>query len=96
MQEEDLLLVQEEDLLPVQEEDLLVQDEDLRLAKDEHLIVFSSCTRRYIAFNGKVEDNQKKHFSPELSKEPCGVICYHHWYLRASLEGEKKLFRDEK
>ena len=37
----------------------------------------------------------KKHFFPELSGDLWGVICYHHWYPRAGLEGpEKKFFRD--
>ena len=34
----------------------------------------------------------KKHFFPELSGELWGVICYHHWYLRAGLEGPEKSF----
>ena len=38
----------------------------------------------------------KKHFFPELSGDLWGVTCYHHWYLRAGLEGpEKRFFRDE-
>ena len=32
----------------------------------------------------------KKHFFPELSGDLWGVICYHHWYLRAGLEGPEK------
>ena len=32
----------------------------------------------------------KKHFFPELSGDLWGVICYHHWYLRAGLEGQTK------
>ena len=34
----------------------------------------------------------KKHFFPELSGDLWGVICYHHWYLRAGLEGPEKSF----
>ena len=32
----------------------------------------------------------KKHFFPELSGDLWGVICYHHWYPRAGLEGREK------
>ena len=32
----------------------------------------------------------KKHFFPELSRDRWGVICYHHWYPRAGLEGREK------
>ena len=32
----------------------------------------------------------KKHFFPELSGDLWGVICYHHWYPRAGLEGSEK------
>ena len=38
----------------------------------------------------KVEDGQKNIFFPELSRDLWGVICYHHWYLRAGLEAQKK------
>ena len=34
----------------------------------------------------------KKHFFPELSGDLWGVICYHHWYLRAGLEGPEASF----
>ena len=34
----------------------------------------------------------KKHFFPELSGDLWGVICYHHWYPRAGLEGPEKSF----
>ena len=38
----------------------------------------------------------KKYFSPELSGDLWGVICYHHWYPRAGLEGgEKEYFSKE-
>ena len=33
----------------------------------------------------------KKHFFPELSGDLWGVICYHHWYPRAGIEGRKKI-----
>ena len=44
------------------------------------------------------DENQKvvtkkiryKTFSPELSGDLWGVICYHHWYPRAGLEGPEK------
>ena len=32
----------------------------------------------------------KKHFFPEMFGDLWGVICYHHWYPRAGLEGQKK------
>ena len=32
----------------------------------------------------------KKHFFLELFGDLWGVICYHHWYPRAGLEGRKK------
>ena len=80
MQKEDLVLAQEEDLLLLQEEDpLLAQEEDLLPAQEED----------------KEQSTEKpklveKHFSPELSRNLWGVICYHHWYPRAGLEGREK------
>ena len=38
----------------------------------------------------------KKHFFPELSGDLWGVICYHHWYLRAGLEGREKSYFSKK
>ena len=35
----------------------------------------------------------KKHFFPELFGDLWGVICYHHWYLRAGSEGREKVLR---
>ena len=32
----------------------------------------------------------KKHFFPEMFGDLWGVICYHYWYLREGLEGQKK------
>ena len=32
----------------------------------------------------------KKHFFPEMFGDLWGVICYHHWYPRAGLEGREK------
>ena len=37
----------------------------------------------------KVEDGQKNLFL-EMLGDLWGVICYHHWYLRASLEAQNK------
>ena len=78
--QEDLLPVQEEDLLLVQEEDiLLVQEENPLLEQDEN--------------NEKHPEKLKmvqKLFLLELSEDLWGVICYHHWYLRAGLEAQKK------
>ena len=34
----------------------------------------------------------KIYFFPKLSRDLWGVICYHHWYLRAGLEGPEKDF----
>ena len=33
----------------------------------------------------------EKHFFPELSGDLWGVICYHHWYPRAGLEGGEEI-----
>ena len=38
----------------------------------------------------KVEDGQKTFF-PEMFGDFPGAICYHHWYLRAGLEPQKKI-----
>ena len=38
----------------------------------------------------------KKHFFPELSGDLWGVICYHHWYPRAGLEGREKTYFSKK
>ena len=32
----------------------------------------------------------KKHFFPKMFGDLWGVICYHHWYPRAGLEGREK------
>ena len=32
----------------------------------------------------------EKHFFPEMFGDLWGVICYHHWYPRACLEGREK------
>ena len=83
MHEEDLLLVQEEDLLLVQEEDvLLVQGEDLLL----DLLLTQEEDKEWLPEKLKMV---KKSIFPELSGDLWGVICYHHWYLRAGLEGQK-------
>ena len=37
----------------------------------------------------KVEDGQKTLFFPEMFGDLWGVICYHHWYPRAGLEGRE-------
>ena len=34
----------------------------------------------------------KKHFFPEMFGDLWGVICYHHWYPRAGLEGPEKSY----
>ena len=84
MQEEHLLLALEKDLLLAQEEDLpLAQDEDLLLAQEEDLLAQDE-DKEWSPEKSKMV---KKHFFPELSGDLWGVICYHHWYLRAGLEG---------
>ena len=40
----------------------------------------------------KSERWSQKHFSPEVSRDLWGVICFHHWYLRTSLEGQGEKF----
>ena len=79
VQEADLLLAQEEDLLLVQDP-LLAQD-DLLPAQEEN--------KKWSPEKLKMV---KKHFFPELSGDLWGVICYHHWYLRTSLEPQTKFF----
>ena len=69
--------MQEEDLLLAQEEDLLLaQEEDLLLAQEEDKELSPEKLKMV-----------KNLFLPELSGDLWGVICYHHWYLRAGLEG---------
>ena len=43
----------------------------------------------------KVENGQKTLF-PENVWGPWGVICYHHWYPRAGLEGREKSYFSKK
>ena len=38
----------------------------------------------------------EKHFSPEMFGDLWGVICYHHWYPRAGLEGREKSYFSKK
>ena len=38
----------------------------------------------------------KKHTFPELSRDLWGVICNHHWYPRAGLEGRAKSYFSKK
>ena len=65
-------------LLLVQEVDLLlVQEKDLLLVQEEEAKEWSPDKLKMI----------KKHVVPELSGDLYGVICYHHWYPRAGLEG---------
>ena len=59
----------------------LVQEEDLLLVQEEDK-VWSPEKLKMV----------KKHFFPELSGDLWGVICYHHWYPRAGLEGPEKSF----
>ena len=62
---------------------LLVQEEGLLLAQEED--------KEWSPEKLKIV---KKHFFPELSGDLWGVICYHHWYLRAGLEGPEKKFSE--
>ena len=85
------LLAQEQDFL-LQEEDFLLQEEDL-LAQEEALLLTQEEDKEWSPKKLKMV---KKHFFPELSGDLWGVICYHHWYLRAGLEPqERKQQRDE-
>ena len=80
MQEEDLFLAQEEGDL------LPAQEEDrLRLAQEEDK-----------EWSPEKLKMVKKHFFPELSGDLWGVICYHHWYPRAGLEGREKSYFSKK
>merc|ERR1711871_802896 len=38
----------------------------------------------------------EKHFFPEMFGDLWGVICYHHWYPRAGLEGPEKSYVSKK
>ena len=38
----------------------------------------------------------KKHFFPKMFGDLWGVICYHHWYPRAGLEGREKSYFSKK
>ena len=38
----------------------------------------------------------EKHFFPDLFGDLLGVICYHHWYPRAGLEGREKSYFSKK
>ena len=58
-----------------------MQDEDLLPAQEED--------KEWSPEKSKMVD---KHFFPELPGDLWGVICYHHWYPRAGLEGPGKSF----
>ena len=86
--EGDLLLAQEGDLLVAQEEDLLLAEEEaLPLAQEKDFLLAQEGDKEWSPEKLKMV---KKHFFPELSRDLLGVICYHHWYLRAGSEGQKK------
>ena len=73
----------------MQEEDvLLAQEEDLLLAQEEDLLPAQEEDKEWSPEKSKMI---KKHFFPELSRDLWGVICYHHWYPRAGLEGRGKI-----
>ena len=61
----------------------------------------------YISYTWKVKMKVKKrrpeklkmvekHFFPEMFGDLWGVICYHHWYPRAGLEGREKSYFSKK
>ena len=58
-----------------------MQEEDLLLAQEE--------AKEWSPEKSKMVKN---HFFPELSGDLWGVICYHHWYPRAGLEGREKSY----
>ena len=60
--------------------------EDLLLALEEDLLLAQEEDKEWSPEKLKMV---KKHCSPEMSGDLWGVICYHHWYLRAGLEGQK-------
>ena len=62
----------------------LVQEEDLLLVQEEDFLLAQEEDKEWPPEKSKMV---KKHFFPELSGDLWGVICYHHWYLRAGLEG---------
>ena len=74
------VLVQEENLL-------LVQDGDPLLVQEEGFLLVHEKDKEWSPEKLKMA---RKHFFPELSGDLWGVICYHHWYLRAGLEAQKK------
>ena len=84
------VLAQGNDLPLLQEEDLLLaREEDLLLAQEEALLLVQEPDKEWSPEKLKMV---KTHFFPELSRELRGFICYHHWYLRAGLEGPEKSF----
>ena len=88
MQEDDLLLAQEEDLLLA-----LAQEDDLLLAQETYVLLAQKQDKEWSPEKLKMA---KKHFFPELSGDLRGVICYHHWYLRAGLECREKSYFSKK
>ena len=66
-------------------QDPLLAQEDLLLAQEED--------KKWSPEKLKMV---KKHFFPELSGDLWGVICYHHWYPRAGLEGREKSYFSKK
>ena len=64
-----------------------MQEEDLLLAQEEDLHLAQEQAEEWSPEKLKM---LKKHFFPESSRDLWGVICYHHWYLRAGLEPIKE------
>ena len=71
----------------------LVQEEDLLLVQEEDLLLTQDEDKEWSPEKLKMV---KKHFFPELSGDLWGVICYHHWYPRAGLEGREKSYFSKK
>ena len=75
------------------EDVLLVQEEDVLLAQEENLLLAQGEREEWSPKKLKMVG---KHFFPELSGDLWGVVCYHHWYPRAGLEGQKKSYLSKK
>ena len=72
---------------------LFVRKEDLLLAQEEDLLLAQDQDKEWSPEKSKMV---KKHFFPEMLGDLWSVICYHHWYPRAALEGWEKSYFSKK
>ena len=67
--------------------------QDPLLAQEDLLLLAQEENKKWSPEKLKMVE---KHFFPELSGDLWGVICYHHWYPRAGLEGREKSYFSKK